>query len=382
MHVDRALRIALLGGAAGSFIGPVHAAAIRLDGRARIVAGVFSRDPERSRAAAPAFGVSPGRVYLSLDALIAGEAARAPDERVEALVIATPNAGHAEQSIAAAEAGLAIMCEKPPTRTLAEARQVQAALAANGVPYALAYTYLGYPLVRELRGRIAAGEIGAVRRVAVEYVQGWLSAPAEREGNTQAAWRTDPAVSGPSGCLADIGVHAQSLVEFAIGEPIAEVLADVRAAVPGRRLDDDVALLFRTASGVRGTLLASQVCTGARNGLSIRVWGERGALTWHQEQPNLLVLARPDGREEAIPAGSRALVDKDARRLTRLPVGHPEGYLEAFGNIYRDFAALVRGEQAWLPGIAEGVRSMAFVETALASSASGGIWTRVAEPVA
>ena len=371
--------LAMIGGGPGSFIGPVHRSAMGVDGRLRLVAGAFSRDMARSKAAGAALGVASPRVHGSLDALLKAEREHDNTDRAEAVAIVTPNDAHASQSIAALAAGRAVFCEKPPARTLAETRAVAAAVHATGQVYALAYTYLGYPLVREARARVARGDLGEVRRVAVEYVQGWLAERVEAGDNLQAAWRTDPSRSGPSGCLADIGVHAQSLVEFVTGDLMTAVAADVRIVVAGRQLDDDAVVLFRMTGGAAGTLIASQVCAGARNGLTLRVHGSRGSLAWAQEEPNVLRLGHADGREEIVPAGSDALIDADAKRFTRLPVGHPEGYIEAFANLYGDFATRVRGGDVWLPGIAEGLRSMAFVEAALASSAGGGAWTRIEE---
>ncbi|PAX07749.1 oxidoreductase [Sphingomonas lenta] len=368
----------MLGGGAGAFIGPVHRLAAAIASRLELVGGVFSSDPERSREAGRTLGLAAERVHGDLDALVAAESALPPDERVELVAIVTPNHLHYDAAVRALEAGFHVVCDKPPTLSLGQARDLAGRVARTGRTYALTYTYLGYPLVQEARARVAAGALGPIRRVVVEYLQGWLSRPEELGGNAQAAWRTDPARAGISGCFADIGVHAQSLVRFITGEPIVEVAAELVTHVPGRRLDDDGAALFRLAGGGRGTVTASQVCVGEANGLSIRVYGERGSLTWRQENPNELWFGWPDRPTERVIAGMASLSDA-ARRYTRTPPGHPEGYLEAFANIYADTAARIRDPHAPAPpGIELGVASMAFLEAVVASSGAGGRWTEVA----
>jgi predicted dehydrogenase len=258
-----------------------------------------------------------------------------------------------------------VLSDKPATATLEEARELATLIAAAGRPYGLTYTYSGYPLVREARERIAAGAIGTVRKVVVEYPQGWLAGEAEGK---QAAWRVDPAQAGIGGCIGDIGVHAFHLAEFVTGHRVARLLADLAAIVPGRALDDDCSVLLRFDNGARGVLLASQISVGERNGLRLRVYGDRGGLDWRQEQPNALWLHHADGRTELVQTGDAAL-SPAAQATTRTPGGHPEGYLEAFANLYRDFAARLRGEGgALLPGIDDGLRSMAFVATAVDAS--------------
>ncbi|GIX31289.1 MAG: oxidoreductase [Porticoccaceae bacterium] len=369
------VRMGMVGGGEGGFIGRIHRLAAALDGEVELVCGAFSADPERSRRSGAAWGLDPARVYPDWQVLLAAEAARPAAERAEFIAVVTPNHLHLPVAAAALEAGFAVFCEKPATRDLAEARALAEVVAASGRPFALAHTYAGYPLVHEARARIAAGELGRVRRVVVEYQQGWLAADPGGE-----PWRLDPARSGPSGCLADIGVHAFHLAEFVTGLEVAELAADLAAVVPGRRVEDDAAVLLRFAGGARGVLLASQVSPGEENGLRIRVYGERAGLEWFQEAPNTLWLKGNDRPAARLTAGGPWL-GKVARALTRTPPGHPEGYIEAFANLYRAFAAAVRAggrhappEAAWLPGIREAVRGMAFVDAALASSRAGGAW--------
>lgn len=371
------VRMAMVGGGPGAFIGPVHRRAAALDGAIALVAGAFSRNASRNAEAGRALGLAPARVYADADALVAGEAALPADVRAEFVTIVTPNHLHADAAVAALEAGFAVFCEKPLAGTLAEARRIAA--AAVRAPLGIAFTYLGYPLVREARALVAAGRIGAVRRVAVSYTQGWLARAVEREGNAQAAWRTDPAQAGAGGALGDIGVHAQSLAEHVSGQQIVALAADFRAAVAGRRLDDDGAMLLRFANGARGTLVASQICCGDENRLSLSVYGETGALHWAQEQPNELILAEDGRPAQRITANAALLSDEGARSLLRLPGGHPEGYIEAFANLYGSFAGALRGAAAGLVAGADlGVRSAAFVEAALASSAADGQWRPLA----
>jgi predicted dehydrogenase len=362
----------LVGGGPGSFIGPVHRMAAELDREIELVAGAFSSDPERSTAAGISYRIDPARAYPSLNQMIATESARA--DGIDFVAITTPNALHAPQAIAALRAGLPVICDKPMTATLAEARALADVVEASGKAFALTYTYTGYPLVRHARELIRDGGLGTVRRVVVEYPQGWLSAPVE---NKQAEWRGDPTRNGPGGCLGDIGVHAFNLAEFVTGLRVSEINAELTTFVPGRLLDDDVVALLRFGSGAKGVLMASQVAVGELNGLHIRVYGETGAIDWRQEDPNTLTLHQVDGRMEILRTGSGSL-SCTATQATRLPGGHPEGFLEAFANIYRDFAAVVRGEagNGLRQGVDEGLRGMAFVETAIAANGKG--WTEFA----
>jgi predicted dehydrogenase len=362
--------MAMIGGGPGAFIGPVHRIAAELDREIELVAGVFSSDPARSRAAGETYGIDPARAYGDLAALLSSERER--DDGADFIAIVTPNHDHLPSAKAALAAGFPVISDKPMTATLEEARALADAVAASGLPYALTYTYSGYPLVREARARIAAGALGTVRKVVVEYPQGWLAGPAEGK---QAEWRVDPARAGAGGCIGDIGVHAFHLAEFVTGLKVSELLADLAAVVPGRLLDDDCSVLLRFENGARGVLLASQIEVGELNGLRIRVYGEKGGLVWKQEEPNTLTLHGLDGRSEVIRAGT-GLLGPDAARRTRTPGGHPEGYLEAFANLYRDFAEMLRGVEApLLPGAGDGLRSMAFIDTAVRASAARAGWT-------
>lgn len=364
----RRLRMGMIGGGPGAFIGPIHRIAAELDREIELVAGAFSSNAERSREAGEAYRIDPSRAYSDVAAMLTAEKAR--EDGIDFVSIVSPNHHHLPAARAALQAGLPVMCDKPMTATLAEARELADAIDKAGLPFGLTYTYSGYPLVREARERIAAGAIGTVRKVVVEYPQGWLAAPAEGK---QAEWRVDPARAGEGGCIGDIGTHAFQLAEFVTGLRVTRLLADLGAVVPGRQLDDDVAVLLRFDNGARGVLLASQVEVGELNGLRIRVYGDKGGLVWRQEEPNTLTLHRIEGGTELVRAGT--LIGGDAQRASRTPGGHPEGYLEAFANLYRDFARQLRGETGSLiPGIEDGLRGMAFVATAVAASRDESGW--------
>lgn len=359
----------MIGGGPGSFIGPIHRIAAELDREIELVAGVFSSDPDRSYAGGADYRIDRTRVHASVEELISSERARA--DRVDFITVVTPNHHHLPAAKAALEGGFPVMSDKPATATLAEAYELARIVKATALTYGLTYTYSGYPLVREARARIAAGTLGAVRKVVVEYPQGWLAGPARSK---QAQWRVDPARAGQGGCIGDIGVHAFHLAEFVTGLQATRLLADLATVVPGRALDDDCTVLLRFDNGARGVLMASQISVGELNGLRLRVYGERGGLDWCQETPNELLLHASDGRTELVRAASPSL-GYDARIATRLPGGHPEGYLEAFANLYRDLARVLRGEaDSLLPGIGAGLRGMAFVATAVAASRDERGW--------
>ena len=371
--MTRRLRMGLIGGGPGSFIGPIHRIAAEMDREIELVAGAFSSDAARSTAAGKAYRIDPARAYASVELMLAGEANR--DDGIDFVAIVSPNHHHLPAARLALAAGIPVLSDKPMTATLAEARELAAVVAAAGVPYGLTYTYSGYPLVREARARIAAGAVGTIRKVVVEYPQGWLAGEASGK---QAEWRVDPARAGEGGCIGDIGVHAFQLAEFMTGLEVCELLADLGSVVPGRLLDDDCTVLLRFENGARGVLLASQIEVGELNGLRIRVYGDKGGLSWRQEQPNTLTINTLDGGTQVIHAGS-AQLGPDAAARSRTPGGHPEGYLEAFANLYRDFAAQLRGEPApLLPGIAQGLRSMAFIATAGAASHNRSGWVPLA----
>ena len=371
--MNRKLRMGMVGGGPGAFIGPVHKIAAELDGKIEMVAGAFSQSAERSRAAGAGFAIDPARAYSSYDAMFEAEKQR--KDGIDFVVIATPNHLHLPVAKAALAAGIAVMSDKPATATYEEVLELASEVDKAALPYGLTHTYAGYSLVREARSILAAGTLGPSRKVAVEYLQGWLSSPLEMSGQKQAAWRSDPVLNGPGGCIGDIGTHAFHLLEYVTGLKVTSIHAALRTVVAGRRLDDDCNALVRLEGGASGTLIASQVAAGERNGLGLRVYGEKGSIEWRQEDPNRLRVKWLDGPEE-IRHAAGGYLGADARAVTRLPGGHPEGYIEAFAVLYREFAD---GLVAWqkdrshimpvtLPGIQAGVRGMRFIERAIESS--------------
>jgi predicted dehydrogenase len=381
----RRLRYGLAGGGEGAFIGGVHRMAAALDGRWELACGAFSSDPARNRRSGDALGLPGARSYVTLDALLDGERALPRDQRMDALVIVTPNHLHRPMAVAALDAGFHVLSEKPMAMSFADALAIEAAVERSGQLYGLAFTYAGYAMVEEARARVARGDLGRVRRVVVEYQQGWLSAPIDAEGQKQAEWRTDPARAGLGGALGDIGTHAFQLAEHVSGLAVEAVSADVTTHVPGRRLDDDAAALLRFRGGARGILMCTQVAAGEENGLRLRIHGEHGGLEWAQQEPNSLILRWQDRATEVIRAGGPGLTDATRARL-RTPAGHPEGYLEAFANLYCSFAGAIRdgligspGGPSALPGLADGLRSMLFVEATIANARGGEKWTRLDE---
>jgi predicted dehydrogenase len=373
MVVTRKLRMGMVGGGPGAFIGPVHRIAAELDGKIELVAGAFSQSPERSRAAGESYKIDPARAYANYGEMIKAERDRS--DKIDFVAIVTPNHLHLPVAEAALKAGFPVMSDKPATATYAEAVTLEKIVAAAGLPYGLTHTYAGYALVREAREICASGQLGRIRKIVVEYLQGWLSKPIETSGQKQASWRSDPALSGPGGCIGDIGVHAFHLAEYVTGLQVVELNASLLSVVEGRRVDDDCTAWLRYDNGATGALLASQVAAGEGNGLRLRVYGEAGSLDWRQEDPNRLRLKWLDGPEE-IRHASGSYLGNDARAVTRLPGGHPEGYLEAFAVLYREFAdwLLARkdggtpSQPATLPGIAAGVRGMRFIDRSIGSS--------------
>ncbi|HEY0649955.1 Gfo/Idh/MocA family oxidoreductase [Phenylobacterium sp.] len=367
----------MVGGGPGSFIGPVHRMAAELDGRIRLTAGVFSRDPEKNAAAADAWGVAPDRAYADHAQMITAEAAR-PDG-CDLVAVVTPNHLHFDVSAAALKGGLHVISDKPATLDLAQARELAAIVGVSGRRYGLTYTYTGYPMVREAREIVRRGDLGTVRKVVAEYAQGWLSTPLEQSGDKQASWRSDPAQSGVGGCIGDIGVHAFNIAEYVTGLRVERLCADLAAVVPGRTLDDDCNVLLRYAGGARGVLVASQISAGARNGLTLKVYGEKGGLSWSHERHTELTIDWLDGPTQTLHAASGYL-GHAARAASRLPTGHPEGFIEAFANIYRDFADSIAEDRSpgasgdLVPGIVDGARGMAFVERAVEASRANAGW--------
>ncbi len=359
MTESRKFRMGMVGGGPGAFIGPVHRIAAELDGRIEMVAGAFSQSAERG-----------------YEEMLKAEKGR-PDA-IDFVVIATPNHLHLPVAKAALEAGFPVVSDKPATATYDEVLALEKVVAKAGLPYALTHTYAGYSLVREARAICASGELGPIRKIAVEYLQGWLSHPLEATGQKQASWRSDPKLNGPGGCIGDIGTHAFHMVEYVTGLEVTELNAALRSVVKGRPLDDDCSALMRLNNGASGVLMASQIAAGEGNGLRLRVYGEDASLDWKQEDPNRLRIKRVEGPEE-IRHAAGGYLSADARTVTRLPGGHPEGYLEAFAVLYREFADVLtawkagdkKSLPATLPGIKAGVRGMRFIDRAIESSKSG-----------
>ncbi len=365
----------MVGGGAGSFIGGVHRIAARLDDRFELVAGAFSSDPERARASAAALHVAPDRAYVSHAEMAAREASR--DDRIDVVSVVTPNDSHVAICGAFIARGIPVICDKPLATSLADARRLREEVRASGLPFVLTHNYSGMPMVREARALVHAGTLGAIRVVQVEYPQDWLARDLEATGQKQAAWRTDPGRAGPAGSVGDIGSHAHHLACFVTGLRVSALLADLATFVPGRRLDDDARMLLRFEGGARGALWCSQVAAGHENGLRLRVYGETGGLEWAQEHPNQLRLAMLGEAPRTLFRGMPGL-SAPATRATRIPAGHPEGYLEGFAQLYTEAADLLGGGDAdLLPGIEDGVAGVAFIEAAVASSGQGGAWTAV-----
>lgn len=367
------LRMGMVGGGSGAFIGEIHRLAARLDGQIDLVCGAFSRDPENCRQTGQELGLDPARCYDSYTDMMAAEAGLPAETRMDFVVIVTPNHVHFPVAKSALEAGFHVLSDKPATLNLQEARELADIVLKSGRAYGLTHTYLGYPLVTVAREIVASGGIGKVRKVFAEYIQGWLAGEVD---NKQADWRTDPARSGASGCMGDIGTHAHNLVEYVTDKRMTHVAADLTVFVKGRRLDDDGSTLFRMEDGIKGTLSASQVCVGRENSLYIRVYGETGGLEWHQEEPNTLIRTYADRPAEIIRAG-QGYLSEAVQSQFRTPPGHPEGYIEAFANIYLEFADALRSEGGVKAGMNAALRGMAFVEALVESSENNSVWTEI-----
>ncbi len=374
------VRMGMIGGGEGSLIGPVHRMAARLDGLAELVCGSFSSNYDVSLATGAKEGLPESRVYRSWQEMINIESTLKPEVKPHFISIVTPNHLHFSPAKAALEAGFHVVCDKPLCITVAEAAELQETVKQTGRLFCLTHNYTGYPMVKRAREMVTGGEIGKVRKVIVEYLQGWLSSPVETRGNRQAEWRSDPARAGIAGAMADIGTHAFNLAEYMTGEEVTELSARLYSVVAGRMLDDDgtVSLLFR--NGATGSLLASQVATGEENNLSIRIYGEKGGITWRQMEPNTLTVSWKEGPVQLVRTGtSFPETGLAAAMHTRIPAGHPEGFIEAFANLYRNFAlhiiSLAEGRNhtagADYPGIYEGVRGMKFLRAAVDSSMNG-----------
>jgi predicted dehydrogenase len=378
----RKLRMGLVGGGPGSFIGRIHRLAAELDGDAQLVCGAFSSDAVRSREAGLGYYLDPARVYANYQQMMQAEKALSADQRMDYVAVVTPNHLHCEPASLALQSGFHVIVDKPLSFSLEEAQSLQAIVKRTDQLLAVTYTYSGYPMVKQARALIAAGALGAVRKVFIEYTQGWLSTELEKSGHKQAGWRTDPARSGAGGAIGDIGTHAAHLAEYVSGRRITHLNALINTYVQGRRLDDDSSILLRFDNGASGVLVATQVAAGEENTLVIRVYGEQGGLEWSQLEPNSLIQRSLDKPAQIWRAGWNYL-DATAVANSRTPPGHPEGYLEAFANIYTAFHKAINaridggglaGEHDF-PGVADGVRGMAFIETALRSARSSEKWT-------
>lgn len=376
MSYQRKLRLGMVGGGEGAYIGNIHRIAARLDGAWDLVAGAFDVDQDKARAFALSQGLDQDRAYGDYKALIVGEANR--EDRVDAVAICTPNFTHYPIAKALIEAGFDVICEKPLTATLEDAVALEKLARETGRFVGVTYTYAGYPMVHEARVRVAAGEIGKIRTVQVEYPLEWMATAIETEGNAQAAWRTDPTKNGRGGSIGDIGTHAYHLAGFVTGLKLESLTADLATFVDGRALDDNAHVMMRYEGGARGFLWSSQVALGNSNGVRLRVFGETGAFQWFQEQPNELIYAPLSGRVQVIKRGA-ADVSEDARLRSRTPPGHPEGYLEAFANLYAGFAEVIRAKQADrvprvlgqnIPLAYDGLKGVAFVEAVVDSAES------------
>ena len=368
------IRYGMVGGGPGAFIGAVHRMAAALDGQFDLVAGAFDVDPEKSREQGAELGLDPARVYATYQEMAAAEASLPEDQRIQVVSVVTPNNLHHPVAKAFLEAGVHIVCEKPMTTNLADAEDLCRLADERGLLFCVTHNYTGYPMVKEARERVRGGAIGSVRKVVVEYSQGWLSTLLEAEGQKQAAWRSDPAQGGPSSVLGDIGSHAHNLARYVTGLEVTRIFADLGTVVDGRTVDDDATVLLELDGGVRALLFASQIATGERNHLRLRVYGSEGAIDWSQEDPNELRLTAPDGAEEVLYTGG-SLSDR-AQARTRLPGGHPEGFIEAFANLYRNVARTIRGDGGAFdddfPTVRDGAHGVHFIVTSVRSHREGG----------
>ncbi len=384
--MNRKLRMGMVGGGKDAFIGSIHRYAVGMDGLIDLVCGALSINPEIAKDSGKSLFFEEDRIYLTYEEMITKESQLPADKRIDFVTIVTPNFAHFTPAMMAMDHGFHVVIEKPIAFTLDEAQQLKQKAAETGRILCLTHTYSGYPLVKQARQMIKEGKLGKIRKVWVEYPQGWLSKLSEREGNAQAAWRTDPKRSGKSGCMGDIGTHAAHLAEYVTGLKITHLCADLNVMVEGRLLDDDGNVLLKLENGAAGVLMASQVAAGEENALKIRVYGEKGGLEWAQHEPNTMLVKWLDQPTQIYRAGGNYAdrLSSFAVHNARTPGGHPEGYLEAFANIYRNFAltlgAKIDGieptpEMLDFPGVEDGIRGMAFIDNVVASSQSDQKWT-------
>lgn len=381
--MNRKLRMGMVGGGQGAFIGAVHRAAAQIDGKIELVAGAFSSDPKRSAASGKELFIDPKRVYPDFRTMAKAEAALSPEERIDFVSIVTPNNSHFEIASTFLKAGFNVVCDKPMTFDVKEARELRKLVRKTGKVFALTHNYTGYPMVKQARSMVAKNQLGRILKVVVEYPQGWLLDSIEKTGQKQASWRTDPAQAGASCCIGDIGTHAENLARYITGLEIESLCAEFTSFGAGRKLEDDGNLLLRYRGGAKGILYASQISAGEENNLNIRVYGTKGALEWHQEDPNQLVLKFNDKPRQILTRGNGYL-SREAQAATRLPPGHPESFLEAFANIYLEAAKAIADEVSGkkikkydFPDVDDGLVGMLFIDTAVKSAGSTKKWTKM-----
>ncbi|MBW8001318.1 MAG: Gfo/Idh/MocA family oxidoreductase [Planctomycetes bacterium] len=388
MAVNRKLRMGMVGGGPGAFIGDVHRKAVGLDGQIKLVAGAFDIDPKKSKKMGRELFLNPKRVYGTYKEMIKGELALPEDERIDFVTVTTPNNWHFPIARDFLEAGFHIMCEKPMTFDVKEAKALQKLVKKSRKVFGLMHNYTGYPMVKLARDMVKAGDIGKIRKIVVRYPQGWLATALERTGQQQASWRTDPKQSGAAGCIGDIGTHAENLAEYISGLKITHICADTTIFVKGRKLDDDGNCLLKFNNGAKGILHTSQISVGEENNLGIWIYGEKKSLEWYQEHPNYLYVKEADGPVQKWSRGNNyvAAKSKAAARATRLPSGHPEAFFEAFANNYYNFTETIRAKlnrkkpdklALDFPNVDDGLRGMLFIETVVASAKSNQKWTKM-----
>jgi predicted dehydrogenase len=373
----------MVGGGPGAFIGAIHRSAALIDGEFEIVAGAFSSDPQKSKETGKTLYLDPSRVYDSYQEMMTKEKELPEDVRMDVVCIVTPNHRHFEPAKLAFENGFHVILDKPITFDMAEAKELRKVIEKSGKLFCLTQTYTGYPMVKEARQQVKNGKLGTVRKIIVSYPQGWFNKLVTEEESKQAGWRTDPSRSGKAGCMGDIGTHAFNLAEYVTGLQVTHICADLNIVVEGRKLDDDGSVLLKFDNGATGILYASQIMAGEENNLTIKVYGEEAGLEWQHADPNTLVIKNSNKPAETWRAGT-SYIGNVAKHNTRTPAGHPEGYIEAFANLYRNFAlcvnAQLQGQQPeveWLdfPGVEEGIRGMAFIDNVVASGNSNEKWT-------
>jgi len=378
----RKLKMGMIGGGKNAFIGAIHRIAANMDGLVELHCGAFSSNPETSKESGKDLFLQSEKCYNSYEEMIVTESLLPQDQRMDFVTIVTPNFAHFKPALMALDHGFHVLIDKPMTLTLEEAKQLQQKVKETGLLLCLTHTYSGYPMVKQARKMVADGTLGKIRKVMVEYNQGWLTSLSENDENKQAVWRTDPSKSGIAGCMGDIGTHAAQLAEYISSLKITKLCADINIVVEGRKLDDDGNVLLKFDNGANGILVATQIATGEENALKIKIYGEKGGLEWHQMEPNSLIIKWPDAPTQIYRAGENYLSDI-AKNNTRTPSGHPEGYLEAFANIYRNFALTLSSKldgkeptEAMLdfPTADDGVRGMAFIENVIASGKSDQKW--------